>query len=83
MDAPLRQKIAAVEKSDPGEVIKILGKCHHPINDDIRSQLAASGVTVGTVTGDIFTASGTASQIRRLAKMEEVAHLSLSIERKY
>lgn len=83
LDAPLQQKVEAAEKSGSEEPIQVLGKCSQPVSEEMRAQLAASGATINTVVGDIFTASGTARQIRKLAKHDRVIQLSLSAERKF
>lgn len=82
-DAPLRLKVETAEKSASEEPIQVLGKCSQPLTEEMRSQLEASGATIHTVTGDIFTATGTARQIRELAKHDYVIQLALSVERKY
>ncbi|MCK6621109.1 MAG: hypothetical protein HUU32_11975 [Calditrichaceae bacterium] len=83
LDAPLRLKVETAEKSASEEPIQVLGKCSQPISEEMRSQLEASGATIHTVTGDIFTATGTARQIRELARHDYVIQLALSVERKY
>lgn len=82
MDAPLKQKLADVEGSDTAASILFLGKCARPLDDAMREALSQAGVTVNTVTGDIFTASGTAAQIKTAAALDFVTQLQLSVERK-
>ncbi|MCB0307371.1 MAG: hypothetical protein KDI38_26650, partial [Calditrichaeota bacterium] len=81
-DAPLKQKLAEVEASDAAAQLRFLGKCAQPIDDTMREALSKAGVTVNSVTGDIFTASGTAAQIKSAAQLDFVTQLQLSVERK-
>lgn len=80
-DAPLRQKLVQVEESNSEELVQVIGKCVEPINQEMRESLAAAGITVNSVIGDIFTASGSAKQIRKAAKLKFVSQLQLSGER--
>ena len=80
-DAPLKQKLAEVEANDAATRLRFLGKCAQPIDDAMREALGQTGVTVNSVTGAIFTASGTAAQIKAAAKLDFVSQLQLSVER--
>lgn len=80
-DTPLRQKLVQVQESGSEELIQVIGKCAEPINDEMRESLAAIGITVNSVIGNIFTASGSAKQIREAAKLKFVSQLQLSVER--
>lgn len=82
LDTPLKQKLAEVEASDAAAQLRFLGKCAQPIDDAMREALSGAGITVNSVTGDIFTASGTAAQIKAAAKLDFVSQLQLSVERK-
>jgi hypothetical protein len=79
LDAPLRQKLAS---AGADETIRVFGKCSRPITDDMRQSLEAAGVTVGSVIGDIFTASCSPKQIHQLAALDFVTQLQLSMESK-
>ncbi len=81
MDALLRQKIAAVEKSKSSEAILILGKCSRAIDEPIKQALRQTGAELGSVAGAVFTASATAAQVRALTALEVVEQLQLSVER--
>lgn len=83
LDVPLKQKLSEVEKNKSGELTRFLGKCNRPITEEMRSALEESGVIIHSVANDIFTASGTAEQIRRLAEYDQVIQMQLSIERKF
>lgn len=82
LDAPLTQKLADVEAGDAATPVRFLGKCTQPIDDAMRAALSQAGITLNSVTGDIFTASGTAAQIKAAAKLDFVTQLQLSVERK-
>lgn len=79
LDAPLRQKLAS---AGADETIRVFGKCSRLITDDMRKSIEATGITVGSVIGDIFTASCPAKQIRQLAALDFVTQLQLSMESK-
>lgn len=83
LDLPLKQKLSEVEKGKSGELIQFVGKCDSPISGEMRSALEESGVVIHSVVNDIFTASGTPEQIRRLAAYDQVVQLQLSVERKF
>ncbi|GAB4369811.1 MAG: hypothetical protein Kow0042_11700 [Calditrichia bacterium] len=77
-DAPLKQKLAEIEKQESGEVVQVFVKCSRSIDEDMRSALEKTGVTVESVLGDVFTGSGSAKQIRRLSKLDFVTQINLS-----
>lgn len=83
LDAPLRKELSAREEGDRGEPIRVIGKCQRAIDAEIRRAVEKTGVSVETVTGDIFTASGSPEQVRTLAQLEIVTHLQLSVKRRF
>lgn len=80
-DTPLRQKLVQAEESGSEEPVQVIGKCTKPVNREMRESLTTTGITVNSVIGDIFTASGSAKQIREAAKLKFVSQLQLSVER--
>ncbi|MDZ7766502.1 MAG: hypothetical protein U5K00_19105 [Melioribacteraceae bacterium] len=71
------EKNGAVESS---EKIQFLGKCNEEISEETKTMIEQTGVKVGTVTKDIFTASGTLDQIVDLAKLDFIKYLEKSKE---
>ncbi|MFZ0390094.1 MAG: hypothetical protein WAN36_06505 [Calditrichia bacterium] len=78
MDAPLKNKISELEKSNDQEVIQVFGKCGQKITDAMKDQLKSTGADIGSTAGDIFTASGKSPEIRKLAQLDIVTQLSLT-----
>ncbi len=83
VDPALRQKINYAEKENPSEQIEFLGRCTNNIDDKIKKNIEGKGINIQTVAGDIFTASGTAAQIKSLAGMDIIKNLELSVTRKF
>jgi len=81
-DAPLRQKITALEREHRSEVLAVFGKCTSAIDESMRRHLASVVEELQSVTGDIFTARVSSEKIFTLAKLEFVTQVQLSQESK-
>lgn len=77
-DAPLRQSLEAQKQGDESDAIEVIGKCKSSITNEQLQKLCDTGAAIGTVAGDIFTASAPATSVRQLAKLEFVTRLELS-----
>jgi hypothetical protein len=76
-DRGLRQKLEDPGQTDDSDMIEIIGRCKAPITNEDLQKLCDTGVAVGTATGEVFTASGTASEIRKLASIDFIKTLRL------
>ena len=81
-DAPLRERIASAEKNGATDDLVIFGKCSGPVDDAQRASLTKAGAQLGTVNGDLFTASVPLNKIGAVAVLDFVTQLSLSGESK-
>lgn len=80
LDHGLRMELEKDGAVEASEKIQFLGKCEEEISEVTKTMLEQTGVKVGTVTKDIFTASGTMSQIIEVAKLDVVKYLEKSQE---
>ncbi len=78
-DTALKQKIQDINKSS--EEISVIGKCNKEITTEMKKVLGNSGAMIGTITGDLFTASGNTEKIKKLAEIDFVISLELSQNR--
>lgn len=83
LDPLLRQKLDRMEETDASDSIGVTGKWSTAISDGDRSEIGKTGVRVMTVSGAIFTATGTWKQIRDLSSLEPLLSLELAVERSY
>ena len=72
MDSPLKQKLTALDSENQNESVKIFGKCSEEISEKMKMSLEENGLDVESTIGDIFTASGTADQIRTISNLKFV-----------
>ena len=79
IDSALRQELNNYTGAKP---IQFFGKCVRNIDDEVKSQIEATGVKVESVVKDIFTANGSAEQIFDLAELEIIKILQYSDESK-
>ncbi|NTV46708.1 MAG: hypothetical protein HGB11_09395 [Chlorobiales bacterium] len=77
-DAPLRKSLEALKQGDESDTIEIIGKCKSSITNEQLQKLCDTGAAIGTVAGDIFTASAPATSIHQLAALEFITRLELS-----
>lgn len=77
MDTSLNQKILSLEKEDPNIIVQFTGKTNVVINDQIKKELQETGINIETVVGDIFTANGTVSSIKKTSLLDYVVYLEL------
>lgn len=81
-DAPLRQKIEALEKENRSEILAVFGKCSKIIDESMSQELSSGVEELQSITEDIFTARVSSEKIFKLAKFEFVIQLQLSQESK-
>jgi maltose-binding protein MalE len=77
MDTSLNQKILSLEKEDPNIIVQFTGKTNVVINDQIKKELQETGINIESVVGDIFTANGTVSSIKKTSLLDYVVYLEL------
>lgn len=77
MDTALNQKIIELEKSDHDSVIQFTGKTRWDIDDQMKDQLEDAGINIETAAGDIFTASGNISGVKKVSLIDFVVSLEL------
>ena len=77
MDTSLNQKILSLEKEDPNIIVQFTGKTNVVINDQIKKELQEMGINIESVVGDIFTANGTVSSIKKTSLLDYVVYLEL------
>ena len=80
MDTSLNQKIAELEKSAPEATIQFTGKTSTDINEQMRSELEGTGINVETSAGDIFTAQGDVTGVKKVSMLDFVVYLELAKE---
>ena len=68
----------AYKKDDPGRRISVLVKTTSPLTPEQRRELTRQNITIGTVTGDIFTADIRLQEVPLLAEKPYVQSLELS-----
>lgn len=78
MDTPLKMKINDLKKTDPGALIKFIGKCSREIDTEMDTQLKATGVNIESKIKEIFTASGTVAGIKKISALDFVVSLELA-----
>lgn len=80
MDTPLKQKIRQLEKDAPETVIGFAGKTNQSINEDMITQLKSTGITMGSIINDIFTASGNVDNIKKVSRLDFIVFLEIAKE---
>lgn len=78
MDTPLQQKIRELDKDNTNTIIQFTGKTSMPINDEMKTKLKSTGITIESIIGDIFTASGTTESIKKVTMYDFVVYLELA-----
>ncbi|HOJ17627.1 MAG TPA: hypothetical protein PLT92_03580 [Ignavibacteriaceae bacterium] len=81
MDNALIQEINSLDKDKSDKLISIIGKTILEINDNIKEEIASSGVVIETVAGNIFTATGDRCGISKLSRQDFIEKLELSVVR--
>jgi len=79
LDIHLHHRVLQNQHSLINREIRVVGECALPLNGRICRVLSRTGVTLLTVTGQVFIAKGTAAQIDALAKRGLVKSLRLSV----
>ncbi len=77
MDSPLNQKIRSLDNENSETSIQFTGKTNGVINEQMKKELQDTGIIIETVAGDIFTASGTTSSIKKVSLLDFVVYLEL------
>lgn len=78
MDTPLQQKIRELDKDNTNTIIQFTGKTSLPINDEMKTKLKSTGLSVESIINDIFTASGTTESIKKVTMYDFVVYLELA-----
>lgn len=78
MDATLKQRISFLEKEEPNSFIQFTGKTNSSINDEMKTELEATGIKVESIIQDVFTAAGTAESIKKTTLLDFVIFLELA-----
>jgi hypothetical protein len=78
MDTPLQQKIRELDNGNTYTIIQFAGKTSMPINDEMTTKLKSTGLTIESIIGDIFTASGTTESIKKVTMYDFVVYLELA-----
>ncbi len=78
LESSLYQEIRNYENSSPSTTIQFMGKASNNINEDMKSQLGKTGISVESIVGDIFTASGNAESIKKITLLDFVVFLELA-----
>lgn len=76
MDSPLNQKIRSLDENSETS-IQFTGKTNDSINDQMKEELQDTGINIETVAGNIFTANGTISSIKKASLLDFVVYLEL------
>lgn len=77
MDSPLNQKIRSLDNENSETSIQFTGKTNGAINEQMKKELQDTGIIIETVAGDIFTANGTTSSIKKVSLLDFVVYLEL------
>ncbi len=75
LEAALQQEINKYEKESSDASIQFKGKTNGSINNDMESKLRETGISVESVIGDIFTATGNVESIKKTTLLEFVVFL--------
>lgn len=78
LESSLHQQIRNYESDHSPTAIHFIGKINSDINENMKSQLEVTGITVESVIGDIFTASGSAESIKKTTLIDFVVFLELA-----
>jgi hypothetical protein len=78
MDTSLNQKITYLERAAPDSVIRFIGKTNNNIDDQMKTELKNTGISIETVAGDIFTANGKVENIKKVSILEFIKSLELA-----
>ncbi|GIK23024.1 MAG: hypothetical protein PHY57_03450 [Ignavibacterium sp.] len=75
LETALQQEIRKYEKDNSHISIQFKGKTISSINEDMKSKLKEAGISIESVIGDIFTASGSVESIKKTTLLEFVVFL--------
>ena len=78
MDAPLRVTLIEATKEAPEAVIQCLIQLSSSLDDDKRTLLSDTGITILAEVNEIVTAEGSPEALRKAALLEIVQSMSLS-----
>jgi hypothetical protein len=81
-DAPLRTKLAQMERDDNRSAIAFYIETDGNIDTDKRILLEETGVTIKSVVDNIAVAEGDPESIQRCTQLEFVRSMSLSVTRR-
>ncbi len=75
LETALQQEIRKFEKDNSLAAIQFKGKTNSSINEEMKSKLLETGISIESVIGDIFTASGSVESIKKTTLPEFVVFL--------
>ena len=78
LDAPLRQKLAALMNSEQSEGLMVIGRCAEMIDGPMRAELIDAGAEILSMDGDLFTARVSSDDVLSVASLEFVTQVELS-----
>lgn len=78
LESSLHLQIRNNESDHSNTVIQFMGKASSNINEEMKSKLEVTGISVESVIGDIFTASGNAEGIKKTTLIDFVVFLELA-----
>lgn len=81
-DAPLRSKLAQMERDDDRSPVSCFIELEEALNEDKREKIEEAGVKIKSVVENIITVEGDPDSIRRCAELEFVKSISLSMVRR-
>lgn len=74
----LKHKITEAEQNNPEELIPVLIKSSEELTPEMKENIEKTGLTIESIIGQIFTAKGTAKQIKETASLSYILELELS-----
>lgn len=78
MDSPLNQKIRTLDNENSEMPVQFTGKTLDVINEQMKDELQDTGIIIETIAGNIFTANGTTSSIKKVSLLDYVVYLELA-----
>lgn len=67
IDPSLADKLTRLEQNKSDETLNFIGKCTTEITPSIKEELAAAGISIHSVSKDIFTGTGNYKAIIKIA----------------
>jgi len=81
LDAPLRTKLAEMERNEDQSYLQCFVEFDDPIDSGTREKLENTGLRIMSIVDNIAVVEGTPESIHQCAELESVRSISLSITR--